>query len=103
MAVVLAATTAGCQPACPTALFTGTLVRNGDTLEARPHGGGPSTPIVWPAGIVVRDVEGRLVVADLLGTVKAREGDAVRLGGGMTADNKIGVCGLIEVDSAPPP
>ena len=50
----------------------------------------------WPVNVIVQQRNGRLVVTDVLGTVKMGEGDEVRLGGGEVADGLWGVCGLME-------
>ena len=107
LAIVLAIAwlPAGCGigTACPAALLTGDLVRQGDELVVVNANGAsaPAERIQWPAGHRVDDRDGRLVVVDGFGTVKAGEGDAVRLGGGETASGVWAVCGLLEVDPTP--
>jgi hypothetical protein len=94
---------AGCGTACPAALLTGDLIRQGDELVVV-SSSGASTPaelVRWPAGHRVENRDGRLVVVDFFGTIKAGEGDSVRLGGGETQTGVWGVCGLLEVESAP--
>lgn len=58
-------------------------------------------PVRWPFGYSVRSDGERLVVTDLFGVIKAREGDHVRLGGGMVGspEEAFGVCGDFEVDA----
>ena len=105
-AVLLAlAVPAGCDTgkACPAALLAGDLVRQGDELVVV-HSSGASAPaerIVWPSGHRVESQDGRLVVVDLIGTVKAGEGDWIRLGGGENPTGTWVVCGLLEADPKP--
>jgi hypothetical protein len=93
--------TAGCL-GCPAALLTGTLANRDDELVVV----NPDTPVVhvaWPVGYSVREVDGRLSVVDLLGSVQAAEGDQVRIGGGMGSDDTWSACGSIERAPAPTP
>ena len=92
-------TLAGCG--CPTALLAGELVRDGETL-AVDVGDGTPRHVRWPFGYGVRSDGAHLVVTDILGSIKAREGDTVRLGGGQVGDDDgtFGVCGDYEVDPA---
>jgi len=80
---------------CPAALDTGTLVAVGDELALSEDGGLDARPIQWPWGFVTRRLnDGRLAVTDLLGNVKAAEGDHVQLPGGERfSDGPWGVCG----------
>ena len=67
-----------------------------------PSGGSAQAERVrWPAGHRLEERDGRLVVVDFFGTVKAGEGDAIRLGGGEDQAGVWGVCGLLEVGAAP--
>ena len=99
MLLALPGSLAGCG--CPTALLEGVLVRDGDALVVD-SGGGQTTPVRWPAGYGVQAKGDRLVVTDLFGSVKAREGDRVHLGGGQVTagDETFGVCGDFTVDPA---
>jgi hypothetical protein len=93
----------GCNTGgCAAALLTGVLVRDGDDLIATKvyDGNAPDERLRWPSGYRLEERDGRLVAVDLFGTVKAGEGDAIRLGGGEIADGTWGVCGLVEVDAA---
>ena len=89
---------AGCV-GCPAALLEGDLVRDGATLVVRAENG-DTTAVRWPFGYSVRADGDSLVVTDLFGAIKAREGDHVRLGGGMVgeAEEAFGVCGDYEVE-----
>ena len=91
---------AGCV-GCPAALLEGDLVREGATLVVE-TGSGDTTAVQWPFGYGVREDGDSLVVTDLFGAIKAREGDHVRLGGGMVGENEeaFGVCGDYEVEPA---
>ena len=103
MALLLAGsagtTTAGCT-GCPTALLVGELAEESGTLVVSRGNGEPSQTIIWPFGYGVRDNGGQLVLTDLLGAVKAREGDTVRLGGGETESGTFKVCGQLDVEPA---
>ena len=94
----------GCGQACPAALLTGTLVREGGELVVAPNVGGSiaAERVVWPAWHRLETRDGILVVIDAFGTEKAREGDVVRLGGGERGAGTWGVCGVLEVASAAP-
>ena len=101
--VAIAMLPAGCQTACPAALLTGDLVRQGDELVvANPNGlSVPAERVRWPEGHRLEERDGRLVVVDVFGTIKAGEGDSVRLGGGEGPTGVWGVCGLLELEAAP--
>jgi hypothetical protein len=100
--IALSALPAACGQDCPAALLTGELVRQGDELVVvDPNGGsGPVERVRWPDGHRLEERDGRLVDVDLFGTVKAGEGDRVRLGGG-EAYGVWGVCGLLEIEASP--
>ena len=89
---------AGCL-GCPAALMEGDLVRQGSTLVVKTENGDPYS-IQWPFGHALRADGDSLVVTDLFGAIKAREGDHVRLGGGMVGEDDVtfGVCGDYEVE-----
>jgi hypothetical protein len=82
---------------CPAALDIGNLVAVGDdlALDEDVGGGLDARPIEWPWGYVTRRLnDGRLAVTDLLGNVKATEGNHVQLPGGERfSDGPWGVCG----------
>ena len=92
---------AGCTIGCPAALLEGVLERRGGDL------------VVVQAEFVervdwghshhdVRERDGQLVVVDWLGSIKAREGDFVHLGGGEVETGVWGICGSFEVRESPP-
>jgi len=93
----------GCAMGCPAALLTGVLVEEGGELVVVPDGGGPVERVEWPSGHGVHRDGGVLVVTDLFGTVKAREGDLVRLGGGEAESGTWTACGLLEAEPPPTP
>jgi hypothetical protein len=96
LVAILAPAAAACT-ACPTALAEGVLVADGDTLALR-TATGETNHIVWPAGYGVREDSGQRVLVDWLGSIKAREGDHVRAGGGVGTDDRFHACGDIDVD-----
>jgi len=99
-AVLLAATivAGACDiGGCPAALLTGVLAREGDELVVVNGDSVPAEHLRWPSGHRLEERDGRLVVVDFSGTVKAGEGDSVRLGGGEVTGVWV-VCGLLEVD-----
>lgn len=87
----------GCDFSCPAALLEGALVRAGSTLVVQAENGA-TTAVQWPFGYSIKLKGDRLVVTDLFGAPKAREGDHVRLGGGMVGkpESAFGVCGDFE-------
>jgi hypothetical protein len=91
----------GCDVSCPAALLEGVLIRHGETLVVE-MADGTDTNVRWPFGYHVGGDGDRLVLMDLFGSVKAREGDVVHLGGGMVQPDEaaFGVCGPFTVDRA---
>jgi hypothetical protein len=89
--------TSGCS-GCAAALYEGVLTEQAGDLVVVPEGGGPGERVHWPSGLGVRKEGDTLVVADFFGSVKAREGDFVRLGGGELESGVWGACGLFEVN-----
>jgi len=63
----------------------------------------PGSHVHWPMGFSVREVDGRLAVVDRFGTVRASEGDPVRIGGGVGSDDTWSACGSIERVPTPTP
>lgn len=92
-----ATTGVGCT-GCPAALLAGQLLEQGDELVIAVSESGPAEHIIWPFGYGLRSDGGHVVLTDVLGGVKARAGDAVRLGGGETKSGTFKVCGLLEID-----
>jgi hypothetical protein len=91
----------GCASGCPTALLEGTLVAADGELVVEQQQAGVAIHVQWPFGVGVHDEGGTLVLADALGTVKAREGDAVEIGGSSTGDGSWVACGDIAVTGSP--
>ena len=91
-------TTVGCG-GCPAAWLPGVLVAQGSELAIKEDTAGFIRSIRWPFGYGVHSDSDGLVLTDLLGNVKAREGDHVGLPGGETSsDGPWGVGGDIQVD-----
>lgn len=96
-------------PVCPGALLEGVLVERVVPVEDKPAfgvdddglPGSPVTPIIWPSGYRARYDGTLLVLEDLSRNVRAREGDRVRLGGGMGSGGFI-VCGDFEIVAPTP-
>ena len=93
----------GCASGCPVALLQGTLVAADGELVVEGDAAGVATHVTWPFGVGVRDDGGELVLTDILGTVKAREGDVVGIGGSTTSDGSWLACGDITVTGAATP
>jgi hypothetical protein len=101
--IVLAAAvwSTGCGPqGCPTALLSGQLVEIGGSLVVRTPTGEVAA-VDW-SNYSLRRQGGDLVVTDFWGTVLAREGQLVNLGGGESGpgDARFRVCGQIDVDGS---
>jgi hypothetical protein len=99
LGAAIATAGAGCT-GCPTALLSGELVEQEGDLVIATSDTGPAEHIEWPFGYSVHSVDGHVVLSDVLGGVKARAGDTVRLGGGEAESGSFKVCGLLEVDPA---
>jgi hypothetical protein len=96
---LLAVASGGCAfGGCPTALLSGTLARAGaDLVVVQADVTTPPQHLQWSGGYSVADRDGRLVVEDVFGSVKAAEGDAVALGGGLRPDDVWVVCSFVDV------
>ena len=88
---------AGCG--CPAALLSGELVAQGEELGVD-VGANQVERVKWPFGYGVRRDGAILVLTNIMGSVEAREGDQVELGGGEAGDGVFGVCGQIVVHRA---
>jgi hypothetical protein len=97
LVAILAAGAGGCT-GCQTAAAEGVLTPEGNTLVLRPPTG-DTIRVAWPAGYGVRHDGGQTVLVDWLGSVKAREGDHVRVGGASGTDDRFHACGPIDVDA----
>jgi hypothetical protein len=73
---------------CPGALLEGMLFAdpNGNLLVKEDVNGTIWT-VRWPAGYGVRTVNGRIVVTDTFGGIKAGDGDRVEIGGGVDSED----------------
>ena len=100
----------GCTVApegCPGALLEGTMFSdpNGN-IVVKQDVNGEIWSVRWPAGYSVRTVNGRVVVTDIFGGIKAGDGDRVAIGGGVdveTGDEKRwGACGNMDALLQPP-
>jgi hypothetical protein len=87
----------GCATGCPTALLEGTLAAADGELVVERDPAGVAIHVSWPFGVGVRDEGGELVLTDILGTVKAREGDIVAIGGSSPDDGSWAACGDVTV------
>ena len=92
LALSIVSSVSGCESACPTALAEGVLVADGTNLVLEAPTGQRNT-VVWPSGYTVRMDGDTLVLADLLGSIKAREGDKIGVGGGVGGDGLFRACG----------
>jgi hypothetical protein len=91
---------AGCM-SCAAALYEGVLTEQTGDLVVVPVDGGRAERVKWPSGLGVHKDGDTLVIADFFGSVKAREGDFVRLEGGELEDGLWGSCGTFEVGATP--
>ena len=98
LVVSLAASVTGCDTACPLGLAEGVLIREGDALVLQ-GSDGDTVVVDWPSGNDVRDDGGTLVLVEWLGSVKAREGDKIQVGGGTRDDGSVQACGGVVVVS----
>jgi hypothetical protein len=100
LALALAPGAAACG-GCPTGLYEGVLTEQAGDLVVVPDGGGRAERVKWPSGLRVHEDGETLVVSDFFGSVKAREGDFVRLEGGEFEDGLWSACGMFEVGATP--
>ena len=96
-------TVMGCASGCPAALLEGTLVAADGELVVERDPAGVAIHVEWPFGVGVHDDGGTLVLADVMGTVKAREGDVVGIAGSSTGDGSWVACGDITVTGTSKP
>ncbi len=95
MALLAGLSVMGCASGCPAARLEGTLVAADGELVVEQDPAGVAIHVQWPLGVGVHESGGELVVADAFGTVKAREGDVVEIGGSSTGDGSWVACGDI--------
>lgn len=82
--------------ACPAARIEGTLVRQSRSILGLRNDQDLVLQVIWPYGYSARDDGGRLAVLDATGTVVAREGDRVAIGGGeIQAGTWLGCGGML--------
>ena len=96
LVVAVAGSSAACTLSCPTALATGTIAASGSDLVLLDETGAPER-FVWPDGYGVRRDGNALVLTDRFGTVKARVGDRIQVGGGVGTDDRFHGCGDVVV------
>ena len=63
---------------------------------------GLRSTVVWPSGYRVRVDGDTLVLADRFGTIKARQGDTIEVGGGVGDDGLFRACGDVWTVSPSP-
>jgi hypothetical protein len=73
---------AGSPQACPAALIEGILRANEEWGIALETPDGPTLKVLWPHGYSARVDDTGLALIDGSGSVVAREGDLVQVGGG---------------------
>ena len=100
LVAVVAGGSAGCTLGCNTALATGIIATSGQDLVLEDETGA-THPVVWPDGYSVRRDGDVLVLTDRFGTVKARVGDPVQMGGGVGTDDRFHGCGDVVIVQPP--
>jgi hypothetical protein len=99
-----AADAPGASPhACMTALAVGRLVLDSRWGLALGVEGGANQQVIWPFGWIARRTDGGLVLVNAKGTVVAREGNRIQLGGGHDGNGAWVTCGDLVVFSWDPP
>lgn len=101
LSLSIVSSVSGCEMGCPTGLAEGVLVADGQNLVLEAATGQRNT-VVWPSGYSVRADAGTLVLADRLGSIKAREGDMIGVGGGVGSDGLFRGCGDVWIVSPSP-
>jgi hypothetical protein len=101
LALSVVSSVSGCEMACPLALAEGVLVADGKNLVLESPTG-LRTTVVWPSGYSVGGDGDKLVLTDLFGSVKAREGDKIGVGGGVGSDGLFRACGDVWIISPSP-
>ena len=100
--VAVSGASAGCTMGCPTALAFGTVAASGEDLVLEDDTGAQH-PVVWPDGYSVRRDGDALVLTDRFGTVKARPGEHIEMGGGVGTDDLFHGCGDVVVRATASP
>jgi hypothetical protein len=101
LALSIVSSVSGCEMGCPTGLAEGVLVADGGNLVLEATTGQRST-VVWPSGYSIRPDGDKLVLADRFGSIKAREGDKIGVGGGVGVDGLFRACGDVWTVSPSP-
>ena len=101
LALSIASSVSGCEMGCPTALAEGVLVADGENLVLESSTGQRNT-VVWPSGYSVRAEGDTLVLVDRFGSIKARAGDTIGVGGGVGGDGQFRACGDVWTVSPSP-
>jgi hypothetical protein len=101
LVVTVIGSLAACELGCATALAEGVLVADGQNLVLQAPTGERNT-IVWPSGYGVRQDGDGLVLTDRFGTIKAREGDKIGVGGGVGTDDVFHGCGDVWIETPTP-
>ena len=84
---------------CMAALGGGVLARNPVSGLGFIHPDGKAVSVLWPFGYSARIEGAQAVLLDDEGTVVAREGDKVTLGGGYGAgDDTFTACGVVSIE-----
>jgi hypothetical protein len=103
ISLLLSVSVTGCANSCPGSLLEGTLVAADGELVVERDLAGVAIHVEWPFGLGVRDDGGDLVLSDVFGSVKAREGDVVKIGGSSTTDGTWIACGDVTVSGRATP
>jgi hypothetical protein len=77
-------------------LASGVVVASGSDLVLQ-DATGATHSVVWPDGYGVRRDGDMLILTDRFGTVKARVGDRIEMGGGVGTDDRFHGCGDVFV------
>jgi hypothetical protein len=101
LALSIVSSVSGCEMACPLGLAEGVLVADGKNLVLEAPTG-QRNAVVWPSGYSVRADGDTLVLADVFGSIKAREGDRIGTGGGVGDDGVLRACGDVWTISPSP-
>lgn len=97
MPALFTASGCGVDVACPAALLTGTLVAQDHELVIQRDEPGQFERVDWPVGYSTREDSGSVVLIDASGSIKARPGQRIALGGGESSSGTWKVCGRFDV------
>jgi hypothetical protein len=83
---------------CDLALISGIVARHPESvLGLRGRRSNKVAPLFWPFGYTAREEQGGIVLVEPHGTVVAREGDHVAMGGGLNVEGETEACGGVDV------